>query len=63
MPEKQLDGDYVGQAIRAADSGDTRAAEQLFAALYEELHRMAQRQLSRNAFGSTLSATTLLHEA
>ena len=63
MPEQQLDSDYVGQAIRAADKGDARAAEQLFAALYDELHRMAQRQLSRNAFGSSLSATTLLHEA
>ncbi len=39
------------------------AAEQLFAALYAELHRMAKQQLHRNAFGSTLGATTLLHEA
>lgn len=53
----------VADAIRAADSGDRRAAEQLFAALYAELHRMAKNQLHRNAFGSTLGATTLLHEA
>ena len=53
----------VADAIRAADSGDSRAAEQLFAALYSELHRMAKQQLHRHAFGSTLGATTLLHEA
>ncbi len=64
MEEKQLlDGAHVARAIRAADGGDARAAEQLFAVLYEELHRMAKRQLNRNAFGSTLGATTLLHEA
>jgi RNA polymerase sigma factor (TIGR02999 family) len=34
----------------------------LFADLYGELHRLAARQLRRNA-GSTLGATTLLHEA
>ena len=34
----------------------------MFAALYDELHRMAQRELRRNA-AATLSPTTLLHEA
>lgn len=53
----------VADAIRAADSGDSRAAEELFATLYSELHRMAKQQLHRYAFGSTLGATTLLHEA
>ena len=61
-PDPQL-GARVASAIRAADDGDARAAEQLFAALYAELHRMAKRQLHRNASGSTLGATTLLHEA
>ena len=61
-PDPEL-GARVADAIRAADSGDPRAAEQLFAALYAELHRMARNQLHRNAFGSTLGATTLLHEA
>lgn len=37
-------------------------AEQLFQSLYDELHRLAQRQLRRDAAVS-LSATTLLHEA
>lgn len=35
---------------------------QLFTALYDELHRMARRQLRRNP-KATLSPTTLLHEA
>lgn len=66
MEEQSTDaalGAQVAQAIRAADEGDSQAAEQLFAALYSELHRMAKRQLYRNASGSTLSATTLLHDA
>ncbi len=37
-------------------------AEALFRSLYDELHRLAQRQLRRDA-GVSLSATTLLHEA
>jgi RNA polymerase sigma factor (TIGR02999 family) len=35
----------------------------LFAALYGELHRMAQRELARRGAAVTLSATTLVHEA
>jgi RNA polymerase sigma factor (TIGR02999 family) len=34
----------------------------LFSSLYDDLHRMAQRELRRNA-AATLSPTTLLHEA
>lgn len=49
--------------ILSADRGDKTAATQLFATLYRELHRMAERQLRANASGLTLSATTLLHEA
>jgi RNA polymerase sigma factor (TIGR02999 family) len=37
--------------------------EQLFAALYHELHAVAQRRLRGLPFGATLSTTTLLHEA
>lgn len=62
QPDAAL-GAQVAHAIRAADNGDALAAEQLFAALYGELHRMAKRQLHRNAYGSTLGATSLLHEA
>jgi len=37
--------------------------EALFAVLYDELHRMARRELHRGVGPVTLSATTLLHEA
>jgi RNA polymerase sigma factor (TIGR02999 family) len=47
----------------AAEAGDAGAADQLFTALYEELHRLAKRQLARNGGGVSLGTTTLLHEA
>jgi len=46
--------------LTAAD-GDTEQRQKLFAALYAELHRFAQRELRRNSH-VTLSPTTLLHE-
>jgi RNA polymerase sigma factor (TIGR02999 family) len=53
----------IATAIDAADRGDPAAIEQLFSSLYRELHSVAKRQLYRSAYGATLSATTLLHEA
>ena len=53
--------DAVEQLIKSAEAGDTEARQQLFVALYDELHRMAQREIRRNA-SLTLSPTTLLHE-
>src|SRR5204862_4406991 len=49
--------------VASAEQGDRAAADALFAALYEELHRMARRELARRGAGVTLGATTLLHEA
>ncbi len=46
--------------MTAAESGSLGAKEQLFAALYKELHQLAERQLHRNAV--SISPTTLLHE-
>ena len=43
--------------------GDRAAADAVFAALYDELHRMARRELARRGGGMTLGATTLLHDA
>jgi RNA polymerase sigma factor (TIGR02999 family) len=51
------------QLIRSADAGDAKAREQLFAALYDELRKIAQRELRRRGQSLTLGATTLLHEA
>lgn len=43
--------------------GGGSSSDQLFAALYHELRAVAQRRLRGLPFGSTLSTTTLLHEA
>jgi RNA polymerase sigma factor (TIGR02999 family) len=50
------------RATRQADrAGDAGASDRLFAMFYDELRRMAQRELRRNA-ATTLTPTTLLHE-
>ena len=49
--------------LASAEQGDRAAADALFTALYEELRRMARRELSRRGAGVTLGATTLLHTA
>ena len=49
------------EVVHAAEGGDTEAHGRLFALLYDELRRMAQRELRRGA-ALTLSPTTLLHE-
>jgi len=51
----------VAMAARA-EGGDADARNALFAALYDELHRLAQSHVRRSAGPITLSATTLLHE-
>lgn len=53
----------ISWLMLSAEGGDPAAADALFAALYSELHRMAERQLARNARDLTLGTTTLLHEA
>jgi RNA polymerase sigma factor (TIGR02999 family) len=53
----------LSSLFASAESGDRAAADQLFAALYDELHRMARRELARRGAGATLGATTVLHEA
>lgn len=49
--------------IASADRGNREASDLLFTALYDELHRLARRELSVRGSGMTLGATTLLHEA
>jgi RNA polymerase sigma factor (TIGR02999 family) len=49
--------------VRSADQGSASANTALFAALYDELHRIARRELWRRGGSGHLSATTLLHEA
>jgi RNA polymerase sigma factor (TIGR02999 family) len=61
-----LDGEVeptISWLIGAADHGDHAASERLFGALYQELHRVAKRELARRGGSVSISATTLLHEA
>jgi len=44
-------------------SDEEHSRQQLFASLYDELRRLADRELRRNGSALTLGATTLLHEA
>jgi RNA polymerase sigma factor (TIGR02999 family) len=60
-------GEAVAPAISvlfaSTESGDRSAADALFAALYEELHGLAESQLAMRGGRVTLGTTTLLHEA
>jgi RNA polymerase sigma factor (TIGR02999 family) len=53
----------ISSLIASVEGGDRAAVDGLFAALYAELHRLAERQLARSGGYVTLGATTLLHEA
>ena len=53
----------ISTLISAAERGDRVAAENLFSALYAELHRLAKRELARQGVPLSLGATTLLHQA
>jgi RNA polymerase sigma factor (TIGR02999 family) len=53
----------IRELISEAEAGSAVAAEQLFPALYAELHRLADRQLRRVGPDLSLGTTTLLHEA
>jgi RNA polymerase sigma factor (TIGR02999 family) len=53
----------ITSLMAAAEAGTPGAAKQLFAALYDNLHRLAQRQLAGGGAGASLGVTTLLHEA
>ncbi len=56
-------GSTLSALFSSAENGAGPATAALFSALYAELHRLAGRQLARNAPGATLGATSLLHEA
>jgi RNA polymerase sigma factor (TIGR02999 family) len=53
--------DEVSNPPPTADTEEGHAAKRMFAMLYDDLHRVAVRELRRNS-GVTLSPTTLLHE-
>jgi RNA polymerase sigma factor (TIGR02999 family) len=54
---------HLATLVGRAEAGEPAAKDALFAALYSELHRLAEHHLHRSGGQLTLSATTLLHEA
>jgi hypothetical protein len=55
--------DEVTQMLAAIEHGEPQAAEQLLPLVYEELRKLAARQLADEKPGQTLQATALVHEA
>jgi RNA polymerase sigma factor (TIGR02999 family) len=53
----------VTQILSSLERGDPTAAEQLLPLVYDELRRLAARNLARESPGHTLQATALVHEA
>jgi RNA polymerase sigma factor (TIGR02999 family) len=53
----------VTRLLRAARGGERAALEQLVPLVYQDLRRLAQRQLGREYGERTLNATALVHEA
>jgi RNA polymerase sigma factor (TIGR02999 family) len=60
---KQVLEPRLSSLIEAAEKRDGRATDQLFSALYSELHQLAKRQLAGRGGGISLAVTELLHEA
>ena len=60
--DDSADATTIARLIVAADGGSAASAEALFTTLYQELHRLARRQLRGGSAGASLGATTLLHE-
>lgn len=55
--------EQITQIIQTAGDGDPSAADQLLPLVYDELRRLAQREIAKERPGQTLQATALVHEA
>lgn len=58
-----MGGDSITDLLLLHRNGDESASEQLLSLAYDELHRMAHRQLQYRRPGQTLNTTGLVHEA
>ena len=56
-------GQGVTELLRRAGAGDRGALDRALPLVYDELRRLARRQLRREAEGHTLNTTALVHEA
>jgi RNA polymerase sigma factor (TIGR02999 family) len=59
---EEVPAETLAAWLTGSSGGPPQGAQQLFTALYRELHRLARHQLHRSG-GVSISATTLLHEA
>lgn len=53
----------TSELLTALRSGDEQALDSIVSRVYEELHRIAHRELARRRPGGTLETTGLVHEA
>lgn len=53
----------VTRILSQIESGEPQAAEQLLPLVYDQLRRLAARELGRESAGQTLQPTALVHEA
>lgn len=58
-----MDDRTLSSLFAATATGDASARQALFAALYQELRKVAARELRRSGARLAISPTTLLHEA
>jgi RNA polymerase sigma factor (TIGR02999 family) len=63
MDDPQFEGGEVTRLLRAGRSGDAAALDRLVPLVYEDLRRLAQRQLAHEYGERTLNATALVHES
>jgi RNA polymerase sigma-70 factor, ECF subfamily len=57
-----LSADAVSQLLKDWGQGDETALDKLIPLVYEELRKMAHRQMARERAGHTLQTTALVHE-
>lgn len=53
----------VTEILEAAAAGDARAADRLLPLVYDELRRLAMREMAQESPGHTLEPTAVVHEA
>jgi RNA polymerase sigma factor (TIGR02999 family) len=62
-PPDSIQPGEVTRLLEAAVAGDQEALDRLVPLVYEDLRRVAHRQLDREGGGHTLQTTALIHEA
>lgn len=62
-PTDELPPGEVTQLLRAARAGDRAALDRALPYVYDDLRRLARRQLARERGARTIQPTTLVHEA